>query len=92
MENLIPSPDLVFLRIHISVILLGLLRDVGAGLDDLYEAAVSHLYGGDEAVSEAEVPHFEDHARRFLHHTELRSIHWVNVTRKIVRFQTFKKE
>ena len=104
--------------------LLGFLRDVGAGLDvHLYEAAVSHLYGGDEsvqqcidivagdqrlgrqkvrlaapgcvfkvtAISEAEVPHFEDHAGRFLHHTELRSIHWVNVTRKIVRFQTFKK-
>ena len=90
----------------------------------LYEAAVSHLYGGDEAVqryidivtgshrlgrrkvrlaapgcafkvttiADEEVPYFEDHARRFLRHTGLRSIHWINITREIVRFQAFEKK
>lgn len=43
-------------------------------------------------IAEAEVPYFEDHARRFLRHTELRSIHWINVTREIVRFQAFEKK
>jgi len=104
--------------------LLQFLRDVGAGLDvHLYEAAVSHLFGGDDAVrqeidivmgsrrvgrqkvrlaardqafkvttiAQAELPYFEDHARRFLMHTDLRSIHWINVTREVVRFQTIER-
>jgi len=104
---------------------LSFLRDVGVGLDvHLYEAAVSHLFGGNEAVereieivaggrrlgrqkvrlaspghafkvttiAEAEVPYFEDHARRFLSHTELRNVHWINITREVVRFQTIVKD
>lgn len=34
---------------------------------------------------------FEDHARRFLRHTRLRSIHWINVTREVVTFRTIQK-
>ena len=116
-----PGPDARPLRPW----LIRFLRDVGAGLDvHLYQAAVCHLYGGDEVVQqytdiiagnqrlgrqkvrlaalgcafkvttigEAEVPNFEVHARRFLQHTGLCSIHWINITRETVRFQTFQKE
>ena len=100
------------------------LRDIGAGLDQqLYQEAVCHFYGGDEAVmhsveivvderavgyqhvrlaapgcafkvttlAETEVPHFEGQARRFLEHTQLEQVHWINVTREVVRFQTFRR-
>jgi GxxExxY protein len=105
--------------------LLGFLRRVGVGLDvHLYEAAVAHVFGGNEAVereidivagnrqvgrqkvrlaspdhafkvttiAKADVPLFEDHARRFLTHTTLRGIHWINITRARVRFRTIVKE
>ncbi len=42
-------------------------------------------------IAEPELPYFKTHARRFLQHTTLDSIHWINITRKIVRFQTFEK-
>ena len=35
---------------------------------------------------------FEDHAQRFLQHTRLESIHWINVTRGYVTFRTLNKE
>jgi len=35
---------------------------------------------------------FEDHARRFLEHTPLRAIHWINLTREQVTFRTLEKE
>jgi GxxExxY protein len=35
---------------------------------------------------------FEDHARRFLEHTRLRAIHWINLTREQVLFRTLEKE
>ena len=100
------------------------LRDWGTGLDlHLYEAAIAHLSGGDEAVLtdisivvagqtlgqqkvrltssgatfkvtslyENEVL-FEQHARRFLEHTTLPAIHWVNVTRQCVTFKTLMRQ
>jgi len=104
--------------------LLAFLRDVGTGLDvHLYEAAVSHFFGGEEAVlhevdilagthklgrqkvrlaapnwafkvttiDEPDLPHFEDHARRFLNHTRLQGFHWINITRQFVTFTTIRK-
>lgn len=104
--------------------LLAFLRDVGAGLDvHLYESAISHFFGGDDAVlhevdvlldgqslgrqkvrlatpnwafkattiDDAGLPHFEDHARRFLQHTRLDGFHWINITRALVTFQTITK-
>jgi GxxExxY protein len=35
---------------------------------------------------------FEDHARRFLKHTRLRAIHWINLTREQVLFRTLVEE
>ena len=35
---------------------------------------------------------FEQHARRFLEHTALPAIHWVNVTRQTVRFKTLMRQ
>jgi len=105
--------------------LLSFLKDVGVGLDvHLYEAAVTHVFGGIEAVqhdikilaagrhlgrqrvrlaspghafkvttiADTEVPYFEDHTRRFLRHADLRGVHWINITRNVVRFQTIVKE
>ncbi len=104
--------------------LVAFLRDVGVGLDvHLYEAAVSHLLGGEHAVlreidifagqhklgrqtvrlaapnwafkvttiKETDVPIFQDHARRFLNHTALHGLHWINVTRELVTFTTIGK-
>lgn len=103
---------------------LAFLRDVGAGLDvHLYESAISHFFGGDDAVlhevdilldgqslgrqkvrlarpnwafkattiDDDGLPHFEDHARRFLQHTKLDGFHWINVTRALVTFQSITK-
>jgi len=100
------------------------LRDWGAGLDlRLYEAAVSHVFGGEEqvvreidivvgdhkigvqktrltssnaafkvtALSEHTLA-FENHARRFVNHTKLDAVHWVNVNRQQVLFKTLLKE
>lgn len=35
---------------------------------------------------------FERHARRFLAHTELNAIHWVNITRQEVLFKTLLRQ
>jgi hypothetical protein len=35
---------------------------------------------------------FETHARRFLAHTTLKAVHWVNITRKRIQFKTLLPE
>jgi GxxExxY protein len=35
---------------------------------------------------------FEDHARRFLQHTRLKAIHWINLARDYVSFRTLERE
>jgi GxxExxY protein len=37
------------------------------------------------------LPDFERHTRRFLAHTSLRAIQWINITRPIVQFKTLKQ-
>jgi GxxExxY protein len=104
--------------------LLAFLRDVGTGLDIyLYESAVSHFFGGEDAVlhevdillegqhlgrqkvplaapnwafkvttiDNAQLSRFEDHARRFLQHTKLDGLQWINITRSLVSFRTVTK-
>jgi hypothetical protein len=104
--------------------LLAALRDWGTGLDlQLYESAISHALGGDEAVlrsveviadnvkigeqtvrltlsgasfkvtaiQESE-QRYEQHARRFLNHTRLPAVHWVNVARDTVRLKTLMRQ
>lgn len=105
--------------------LVRFLREIGSGLDvHLYEAAVSHIFGGDDAVlhdvdimdgphqlgrqkvrlagpqwafkvttvDDTDLPHFEDHVRRFLNHTNLNRFHWINIRREVVTFTTIDKE
>jgi hypothetical protein len=104
--------------------LVAALRDWGTGLDlHLYEAAIAHVFGGEEAVlSDIDIlvggekigeqkarltssgatfkvtslyentTLFEQHARRFLEHTMLPSVHWVNVTRHCVCFRTLARQ
>lgn len=36
------------------------------------------------------VDRFEDHLRRFLTHTDLDGIHWINITRELVAFQSIQ--
>ena len=104
--------------------LVAALRDWGTGLDlHLYEAAIAHVFGGDEAVlSDIDIlvggekigeqkvrltssgatfkvtalydneTLFEQHARRFLEHTTLPAIHWVNVTRRSVCFKSLGRQ
>lgn len=43
-------------------------------------------------MDDAGLPHFEDHARRFLRHTSLDRFHWINITRALVTFRTITKE
>lgn len=43
------------------------------------------------AIDEAKRRHFRDHARRFLEHTALRSIQWINITRSAVIFATINR-
>ena len=38
------------------------------------------------------ISRFEDHVRRFLDHTRLQAIHWINVTRELVTFRTIRRE
>ena len=104
--------------------LIAALRDWGTGLDlQLYESAIAHVFGGDEAVlrnieiivdatkigeqkarltsscasfkvtafNESE-QRFEQHARRFLNHTLLPALHWVNVSRNTVRLKTLIRQ
>jgi len=108
----------------VKEIVVAFLRDWGTCLDlHLYEEALTHFLGGDNAVvAEANVvtdgrrlgtqrvrlagpatafkitalrdrdrPHFQTHTRRFLQHTDLQSIHWINVTRTAVTFTTLTK-
>jgi hypothetical protein len=35
---------------------------------------------------------FEDHARRFVAHTNLKAIHWVNITRSLISFKTLLRQ
>jgi hypothetical protein len=42
-------------------------------------------------IDNADLPHFEDHARRFLQHTNLDGFHWINVTRALATFQSITK-
>lgn len=35
---------------------------------------------------------FEQHARRFVKHTKLPAVHWVNITRQLVRFKTLERQ
>ncbi len=44
------------------------------------------------ALGDDGMTRFEDHAQRFLQHTRLESIHWINVTRGYVTFRTLEKE
>jgi GxxExxY protein len=43
------------------------------------------------ALGEDGSARFEDHAIRFLNHTKLRAIHWINLNREYVVFRTLKK-
>jgi GxxExxY protein len=54
-----------------------------------------HLAGVKDAFKFTAIPadamkRFEDHAQRFLRHTRLRSISWINVTREVVTFKVIK--
>jgi iron complex transport system substrate-binding protein len=42
-------------------------------------------------IDNADLSHFEDHARRFLQHTSLDGFHWINITRALVTFQSITK-
>jgi hypothetical protein len=42
------------------------------------------------ALGADSLPDFECHARRFLAHTSLRSIQWINITRPVVQFKTLQ--
>ena len=42
-------------------------------------------------IDEAGLDRFEDHARRFLSHTNLRGLRWINIRRKQVTFITIPK-
>ncbi len=97
----------------------GFLREVGVGLDlHLYQAAVSHFFGGTVQDINIEVDgnvvgsqrvqlatvdwgvtvtmlvqqrSYEEHLRRFLRHTPLSGIHWINITRRAVTFKSLPK-
>jgi GxxExxY protein len=43
-------------------------------------------------LKDADLPHFEDHARRFLRQTNLRGFQWINIGREMVLFTTIEKE
>lgn len=43
------------------------------------------------ALSAHGMSRFEDHARRFLNHTTLTAIHWINLARDYVTFRTLEK-
>ena len=44
------------------------------------------------ALGDDGMPRFEDHARRFLQHTQLTAIHWINLARDHVTFRTLERE
>lgn len=104
--------------------MLEFLREMGAGLDvQLYESAIGHFLGGEDAVAgeidvlldgrcmgrqkmlmatpkwafktttmaAVEMSHFADHLQRFLRHTNLDGIHWINITRSLVTFRSIRK-
>lgn len=39
-----------------------------------------------------DLSHFEDHIRRFLNHTDLNGLHWINITREVVRLATIGRD
>jgi len=43
-------------------------------------------------IGQADHPRFEDQARRFLQHTRLHGIQWINITRQKVTFTTIRRE
>lgn len=43
------------------------------------------------SIDDAGLTHFEKHARRFLTHTALCGLHWINITRKCVTFSSIEK-
>jgi hypothetical protein len=43
-------------------------------------------------IADAQVPYFEDHTCRFLRRTNLRRVHWINITRELVRLLTIGKK
>jgi PD-(D/E)XK nuclease superfamily len=43
------------------------------------------------SIDDADLTHFEKHARRFLTHTALCGLHWINITRKCVTFSSIEK-
>jgi len=42
-------------------------------------------------IDAADLSRFEDHTRRFLQHTHLDGLHWINITRALVTFQSIMK-
>jgi GxxExxY protein len=42
-------------------------------------------------LDDAGLPAFEDHARRFLNHTTLSGLHWININRRSVTFSTLER-
>ena len=53
--------------------------------------AAARASGQTGARASPMLPVFEDHARRFLNHTDLDGIHWINITREVVRLTTIGK-
>jgi len=43
------------------------------------------------AIAPGETARFEVHLQRFLEHTRLQAIHWINVTRELVAFKTIRR-
>ena len=43
------------------------------------------------ALAQKQMPKFEEHLRRFLRHTALDALQWINITRDIVTFKTLEK-
>jgi GxxExxY protein len=43
-------------------------------------------------LADEALPRFEDHSQRFLNHSALQAIHWINITREIVRFRTILRQ
>ena len=39
-------------------------------------------------IDNSELSRFEEHARRFLQHTTLQGLHWINITRSLVTFRS----
>lgn len=44
------------------------------------------------AIRDEDRPRFADHLQRFLDHTSLEAMHWINVTNRLVTFQTLRQK